>query len=318
VLIAGPNLAIDRTSTVSELRPGNVLRLGDVVVTAGGKGVNVARAARALGVPAVLVGFLAGRAGRAAGALMDEEGLEVRGVPAPGELRTCSIILERGGRVTVLNEPGPELSAADWSALEAVVEAALPDHAVLVCSGSLPPGAPVEGYARLVERARAAGRTVVLDANGPVLAAALAAEPDAVTPNLAEAEALLGRRGSEAVEASPDARPRALTAAAELVARGARAAVVTAAAAGAAVARDGERVWLDAPAVRARNPIGAGDALTAGLAAGLERGDDVIDAVRRGVATAAASVESVRAGDLDAARMAQLLRGLGAPEVASP
>jgi fructose-1-phosphate kinase PfkB-like protein len=79
----------------------------------------------------------------------------------------------------------------------------LPDHAVLVCSGSLPPGAPVEGYARLVERARAAGRTVVLDANGPVLAAALAAEPDAVTPNLAEAEALLGRRGSEAVEASP-------------------------------------------------------------------------------------------------------------------
>ena len=61
MLIAGPNLTIDRTLAIEELRPGEVLRFHDVVVTPGGKGVNVARVARALHAPALLVGFTPGR-----------------------------------------------------------------------------------------------------------------------------------------------------------------------------------------------------------------------------------------------------------------
>jgi sugar/nucleoside kinase (ribokinase family) len=93
---------------------------------------------------------------------------------------------------------------------------------------------------------------------------------------------------------------------------GARAAVVTAAAAGAAVCAEGVVTWLAAPSVVVRNPIGAGDVLTAALAAALEAGDDVLRAARRGVAAAAASVEVGRAGELDAARMAELLRATAA------
>jgi sugar/nucleoside kinase (ribokinase family) len=83
--------------------------------------------------------------------------------------------------------------------------------------------------------------------------------------------------------------------------------VVTAAAAGAAVCADGAVTWLAAPRVSVVNPIGAGDVLTAALAAGLEAGEDVVSAARRGVAAAAASVEVGRAGELDAARMRELL-----------
>ncbi len=54
VLVAGPNLTIDRTATLDELRPGAVLRFESVVVTPGGKGLNVARAARELGADALL------------------------------------------------------------------------------------------------------------------------------------------------------------------------------------------------------------------------------------------------------------------------
>ena len=57
MLIAGPNLTVDRTLAIDELRPGEVLRFDDVAVTPGGKGVNVARVARALKTPAVVVGF---------------------------------------------------------------------------------------------------------------------------------------------------------------------------------------------------------------------------------------------------------------------
>jgi 1-phosphofructokinase family hexose kinase len=307
LLIAGPNLTVDRTSTLPELRPGDVLRLANVVVTAGGKGLNVARAARALGVPAALVAFLPGHMGRAAAALIAEEGVTLQGVPTSGELRSTSVILEHSGRATVLNEPGPTVSDERWVALEGVIDDALVDHRVLVCSGSLPPGAPADGYARLSARARDSGAIAVVDAGGPVLAAALTAHPDVVVPNLAEAEGVLFGRADEAVEASPDARERAMAAAHELVHRGARAAVVTAAAAGAAVAWNGEPVWIDAPRVRVENPIGAGDVLTSGLAAALERGASVAEAAREGVAAAAASVEAPRAGDLDRVRMRELL-----------
>jgi 1-phosphofructokinase family hexose kinase len=312
MLIAGPNLTIDRTSTIPELRPGEVLRLADVVVTPGGKGLNVARAARALGFPGVLVAFLPGHTGRAAGALIAEEGVALTGVPVGGELRSTSVILEPG-RATVLNEPGPPLADGDWTALEEAVAAALGDHRVVVCSGSLPPASPHDGYARLVRAAHAAGRRAVVDAGGPLLREALSAGADVVTPNLAEAEGLLHGRADESVEASPEARGHAEAAAAALAAAGARAAVVTAAAAGAAVAAGGATTWIPAPRAReVRNPIGAGDVLTAALAAALESGDDVLSAARRGVAAAAASVESPLAGDLDLARMREFITSTAA------
>jgi 1-phosphofructokinase family hexose kinase len=310
MLIVGPNLTIDRTSALGELLPGHVLRTGDVAVTPGGKGVNVARAARALGVPAVLVAFVPGYTGQAAAALLAEEGVAVEAITVKGEIRSTTVFLEPGGRTTVINEPGPRLAGGDWAALEAAVEAALPGHGVLVCSGSLPPGSPDDGYGRLVRRAQASGRPAVVDANGPALRAALTAGAAAVTPNLAEAEGVLQGRADESVEASPDARARASAAAVALVAAGARAAVVTAAAAGAAVASGAGAAWVPAPCVTAvRNPIGAGDVLTAALAAAIEDGDDVLAGARRGTAAAAASVEASVAGALDPARMAEFLAG---------
>jgi fructose-1-phosphate kinase PfkB-like protein len=213
------------------------------------------------------------------------------------------VILEPA-RATVLNEPGPPLGDGDWEALEAEVSAALGGHGVLVCSGSLPPGAPEDGYARLT---RLAGVAVV-DAGGATLRAALAAGPDVVTPNLAEAEGVLFGRADEAVEASPEACEHALAAARELVRAGGGAAVVTAASAGAAVASAEGAWWIAAPRVEAvANPIGAGDVLAAGLASGLEAGLDVRAAAVRGVAAAAAGVQAALAGDLDVGVMDALL-----------
>jgi len=308
VLIAGPNLTIDRTLTGATLRPGEVLRFA-ARASPGGKGVNVARGAQALGAGALLVALLPGHTGAAVGALIGEEGIALLGVPCGGEVRSTAVVLEPDGRSTVLNEQGPEVRPSEWTAYEAAVAGALGPHRALLCSGSLPPGAPPDGYARLTALARERGVTAIVDAAGPAVAAALAAAPDLVTPNLAEAEAALGHGdGAEPVDVPPDARPRAEAAAAALCARGARAAVVTAAAAGAALATAaGDTTWLPAPAVAVRNPIGAGDALLAGLAAALERGEPLPRAARAGMAAAGACVEDERAGRLDAARAAALL-----------
>jgi 1-phosphofructokinase family hexose kinase len=310
-LVAGPNLTIDRTLTIDELRAGEVLRFDGVTVTPGGKGVNVARVARALRVPALLVGFTPGRTGAAAAALIADEGLRIEPVPTGGELRSTAVVLERGGRVTVMNEPGPPIGPEDWERYAATVAARLEGHAVLVCSGSLPPGAPPNAYGRLTEVAAGRGTPTIVDVSGPALGAALQSRPAVVCPNLAEAEGLLRGRADETVEAGdPSAvARRAADAAAELVRRGAGAAVVTAGAAGAAVA-DGDAIaWHDAYPVTVRNPIGAGDALVGGLAVALERGHTLERAVRAGMATAGASVETATAGEIDPARAAELETG---------
>jgi len=313
MLIAGPNLTIDRTLAIDELRPGEVLRFDSVVVTPGGKGLNVARAARALGHPAVLVSLLPGRTGEAAAALIADEGIELHAIPYHGELRSSAIIQERGGRTTVLNEPGPPVGEADWAAYERMVGERLGAHGVLVCSGSVPPGSPPDAYGRLARLAEAAGVTSLVDAAGETLVGALGAAPSLVTPNLAEAEGALGRaRGAQAVLSAEDARPRALAAAEALVHQGARSVVVTADAEGAAVLAAGAPAeWIPAPRVaEVRNPIGAGDVFASALAAALERGEPLALAARAGVAAAAASVESPTAGVLDPERMRALVEAI--------
>jgi 1-phosphofructokinase family hexose kinase len=310
VVIAGPNLTIDRTLSIDELRPGEVLRFERVVVSPGGKGVNVARVARELGAGAVLVAFVPGHTGVAGAALLADEGLSVRGVEVGGELRSTAVVLERSGRVTVLNEPGPPLAPGAWERYEAAVDGGLVGQRVLACSGSLPPAAPADAYARLVTLAHARGALAIVDVAGEQLAAALVAGADVVTPNLAEAEGVVHGRADETVEAGDPAvaRERALAAARALVERGALRAVVTAAAAGAAVVDGAEAWWLPGLSVTAvRNPIGAGDALVGGLALALERGEPFADAVAAGMACGAASVETDVAGVVVPARVAELL-----------
>jgi 1-phosphofructokinase family hexose kinase len=312
VVIAGPNLTIDRTSHIADLRPGDVLRFDEVVVTPGGKGVNVARVARALQAPAVLVGFVPGHTGAAAAAMLADEAVRLRGVAVGGELRVTTVVLEPSGRVTVLNEPGPPLGPGDWPRFEAAVAQELAGARVLACSGSLPPEAPPDAYARLAAVARRHGAWAIVDVAGGQLERALVAQPDVVTPNLAEAEGVLHGRADESVEAGPiaEVRERARAAAAALVRRGARRAVVTAGAAGAAIAEAGEDPsWAPAPAVAVRNPIGAGDAFVGGLAVALERDEPFASAVATGLAAAAASVETDGAGVVDPARVRALAAG---------
>lgn len=314
MLVAGPNLTVDRTLRLEALRPGEVLRAEDVTVSPGGKGLNVARTARALGRPAELVGFVPGRTGAAAAGMIADEGVGLRAVPCDGEIRSAAVILEHDGRTTVVNEPGPRLSASAWERYEGEVEAALAvGVGALVCSGSCPPGTPEDAYGRLVSLARAHDTLSVVDAAGEWLGGGVGAAADVVAPNLAEAEALLHGGRGEPVDAGADARRRAVTAAAALHAQGVSTAVVTAADAGVAVADATGRWWVPSVDVAARNAVGAGDAFVAALTLALVDEQPLATALRQAVATAAASVETAVGGMVDADRARRLQ-----PHVASP
>jgi 1-phosphofructokinase family hexose kinase len=284
-------------------------------VTAGGKGVNVVRALLALGDPGTLVGLTPAGGGDRLEELLRVEGLRFVPVGVAGEARSATIVVEDSGRATVLNEPGPDLGAGDLDRLVDAVAAELGSgHRSLAGSGSLPPGLPADAYARLVATARDGGAVSVIDGARDALAAVLPAGPDLVTPNLDEAEGLVTGRAVERVApADADSVPdRALAAARMLLDRGARRALVTVGEHGAAYSDGSTEQWLPAPPARVANPIGAGDAVVAGVLAALECGSepDWLRAVRHGVAVASAAVEHPVAGQIDADRARALSAGL--------
>jgi 1-phosphofructokinase family hexose kinase len=314
VLIATPNLCLDRTVRVAEVVAGSVLRGRDVEVTAGGKGVNVARVLRAFGHTATLVGLAADNDRERLLTLLEAEGADVVGVPMPGDVRMAVIMLEeRTRRTTVLNEPGSTISPATWADYRQAVADLLPEQDLLVCNGSLPPGAPVDGYGQLVAAARAAGVPVIVDTAPPPLRAALPSGPDLVTPNLEEAEAAIsGDAGDLLLSTGPDLAMRAEVAARTLVSLGARRAAVTAGELGVAFTEGDDITWLPTVPVEVVSAVGAGDSFVGGLSIGLLNGDTWADAAARGVATATASCEQLRAGGVDPVRVEELLASIGA------
>jgi 1-phosphofructokinase family hexose kinase len=309
VLVVTPNLCFDRTLRIERFEPGAVARPYDVAVTIGGKGVNVCRAVADLGGHADLLGLVGDADGATFTALAALEALGLHAVTVAGAVRQATIIIEDSGRATVLNEPGPLVDEADVARLLDRAEALIEGTGLVACSGSLPPGMPADSYGRITRLAHDRGARCVVDAARTALSGALAAEPDVVTPNLHEVEGLLDGRLDEAShDDAPldEVRDRAFAAAAALLDRGARRALVTAGAHGAAFLAPGERLWVDAPRVEVANPIGAGDALVGGLLVALDGGATWPDAVRHAVTVASAAVEHPVAGHLTAARVGVL------------
>lgn len=327
MLIVGTNLTQDRIVRLATLVPGAVLRAVTVDTVPGGKPVNVARAARALGGRPTLVANCPGVEGARLAALLSEGGLAVVAVRTAGTLRTATIVLEDDGRATVINEPGPPFDDAGRTAfLDAYVDTLADQRPqVVIASGSLPPGAPANLYADVVQLAAEHGAVALVDAGGPVLAAALRAGPALVKPNLAEAESglrALAGPGSgpgvtdavEEVDESGDDVPGRCAAAAEaLVGVGARAALVSGGRSGAALHTGDKSWWFTAPLVTVVNPVGAGDAMVAGVAVALERGEPLPAAVRYGVATAAESVRRPGPAEVEPDAVAALLEAVRSP-----
>jgi 1-phosphofructokinase len=256
-----PNPSLDRTVEIDALVRGSVTRVRATRLEPAGKGVNVSRALVRHGVKTRAVLPVGGAEGAQLVALLGAGGSDVDAVvvPVAGSVRSNVSIVEPDGTTTKLNEPGPELSAAEAAALVAATLDAATTADWVVLSGSLPPGAPTDFYARVIFALRAVGVPVAVDSSGPALAAALAAGPELVKPNREELAEVFG---------GPVETLGMAVAAAEAVRdRGARAVLVSLGADGALRVDAAGALHGEAPA-RPVSTVGAGDALLAGYLAG--------------------------------------------------
>lgn len=290
IVAVGLNPALDVTYTVAALRPGASHRVQTVRRRPGGKGVNVASVLHQQHVAALVAGPIGGSIGDELTAGLDDAGIPHRSTPIAASTRQTVTIVSDGD-ATVLNEPGPVVSDSEWAAFIGDFASALEGADVVTMSGSLPGGVPYDAYKQLVVICRRAEVPVVLDCEGPALAAALPAGPDIVKINEHEAAATTG--------VATDSVAGIVTAAEALRAQGAQDVVITRGGDGiVAVTASGGYLARPAEAV-AGNPTGAGDAFTAGLAASIAAGLNWPDRLRRASAWAAAAVAMPTAGVLD-------------------
>lgn len=296
ILTVTLNTALDLTYRIPALKPHASHRITEVTERPGGKGVNVARVLAALGHEVTVTGFTGGATGRTVqDQLTATPGLVDALVPVSGPTRrTIALVDDQTGDTTQLNEPGPTITPAEWSAFQEAYEDLLaPASAVALC-GSLPPGVPVGAYAGLIRLAKAAGVPVLLDTSGEPLRRGVAARPDLVKPNADELAELTGSH--EPLRGAQDARRR-----------GARSVVASLGTEGLlAVTPEGR--WRATPPTRIHgNPSGAGDSAVAGLLSGLAEQLPWPERLARAVALSAATVLAPVAGEFDREAYEELL-----------
>jgi 6-phosphofructokinase 2 len=275
--------ALDKSTSVEQVLPEHKLRCSEASYDPGGGGLNVSRAIRNLGGDSRALWTAGGPTGELLRQLIDDAGIRHEAIPVSGMTRENLAVYERSsGQQYRFNMPGAPMKGHEVERACARVAGLSPAPDYLVLSGSLPPEAGDDVYARIIDRAPADTR-VVLDTSGPPLEHALERGVFLVKPNLRELEEA-ERRSFENERDVMDAMQRCVRAGrAEVV-------VVSIGAGGALLVTADQTEHIRSPTVPIRSKVGAGDSMVAGLTLSLARGLSTLDAARFGVAAGAAAV----------------------------
>ncbi len=289
ILVVGLSPAWQRTLAFGELVSGKVNRATHVEETASGKGVNVARVASILGAEVRLLTVAGGARGRSLRAKLEQQRFGTRIVAVESETRICQTLLDGDG-VTELVEESGALTSVEVRNVRRAFGAEARKARLVVLTGTVPEGCGDNFYARLVAEAQRLGVPVLIDAQKAQLRNALKRRPFLVKINRDELAAAT-RVNCQRKSAMTHALRR-------LVREGPQHAVITDGARSVyASEKPGRMVtMLKPPRVKAKNPIGSGDAMMAGIAVGLMRGEAIADAVQLGIACGAANAMTVDPG----------------------
>jgi 1-phosphofructokinase len=254
---------------------------------AGGQGFWVARMAARLGARVVLCAAIGGESGRVLQPLLEQDGIELRGVASRRSNGAYVHDRRSGDRVEVAAVPSPALSRHEQDELFGVAVTAGLECGVMMITGSEPSGVvPPDFYGRLAADLRSNGCRALADLTGPSLDGALGGGLDVV--KLSDEE-LVATGWAQTTELAD------LCAGAQRLGRdGADNVLVTRAARGAIVLAGGDLLEIRGPRFTPLDPHGAGDSMFAALGVGIARGLDFRLALR--VAGAAGALNATRRG----------------------
>jgi 1-phosphofructokinase/tagatose 6-phosphate kinase len=308
------NAAIDKSLSVPNFRLGRRHRTVEQRTMAGGKGVNIARTLKSLGQPVIATGLAGGATGTHIVEQLTDESILNDFVRIREESRTNTSVLDpTNGEQTEINERGPAVTEREVELFRDKLLYLARGAAIIVLAGSLPRGVEADLYATLIRDLQKLDVLTVIDTDGEPLRHAVRAEPDVVSPNVLEAEELVGHEFNDEEDRSIAVR--------EITQLGARQAIMT--------LTDGciAQMTVDgAPRmhrvhIEPREPvaaIGSGDAFIAGYVAARYGGSSPEDCLRFGVACGAESTSRLGAGMVDPREVDKLLPDVTVREVELP
>ncbi|EOW6801492.1 6-phosphofructokinase II [Cronobacter muytjensii] len=275
--------SLDSATLTPQIYPEGKLRCSAPVFEPGGGGINVARAIVHLGGSATALFPAGGATGEHLVALLNDEQVAADTVSARDWTRqNLHVHVESSGEQYRFVMPGATITDDEFRQLEEKV-LAIEAGAILVISGSLPPGVSVEKLQQLIKAARQQGIRLIIDSSGDALAAALeVGDIELVKPNQKELAALVKR----SLSAPDDVRQAAM----ELVQQGkARRVVVSLGPQGALGVDGSDCVRVVPPPMKSQSTVGAGDSMVGAMTLRLAQDAPLLDMVRYGVAAGSAA-----------------------------
>jgi len=299
------NTAIDKTLSVPNFRLGRRHRTVEQTTMPGGKGVNIARVLKSLGAPVIATGLAGGATGTRIVEQLTQLSVLSDFVRTREESRTNTAVIDpTTGEQTEINERGPRVSQQEVDLFVDKLLYLAKGASLCVFAGSLPRDVDTDVYARLIRELRRLGVTTVVDTDGDPLRRAVRAEPDVVSPNVAEAEELVGHEFND-----DEDRVIAMR---EMTELGAREAIMTVADGCFARVREGGepvvyRVRVESGSIEPRATVGSGDAFLAGFVAARYGGRPPAECLAYGVACGAESTRHLGAGLVEPERVERLV-----------
>lgn len=256
----------------------------EIHVHAGGQGFWIARMLALLGVRVVVCGSFGGEAGFVARKLIENEGVRVHAVRTAGTNGAYVHDRRSGARTTIASMRARPLTRHEVDELYGATLVEGLEAGVCILGGAADSGVvPADTYRRLAADLGANGTAVIADLSGPALDAAVAGGLSVL--KVSDEELRRDRRVADIDDVTE--LHAAMT---TFVTSGAANVVLTRAERPAIALLDGELIEIGSPRLTTLDTHGAGDSLTAGIAAGLVHGAPLRDAVRLGAAAGALNV----------------------------
>lgn len=304
ILTVTANASVDITYVLDDLRQGTVNRVDDVTKTAGGKGLNVSRVLNQVGADLVATGIVGGTTGEFIERQLDAKGIGHDFFHVHGESRNNISIVCQGATTEIL-EKGSGITASEAHGFESFFEQIVDKADTVSISGSLPKGLDSGTYARLIRIASEMGKRSILDASGEALRCALEApvKPWLIKPNQDELAFLLGTEipgNDEALMALLDSS----------LFDGVSCIVLTLGADGALVRASEGFYRVRVPSGKRVNPVGSGDSVIAGMSLGIDRGESLLEIIRRGMTYGVLNALDSMPGHLALSRFDEISSGV--------
>lgn len=277
------NPAIDKTAELEVLQVGELNRLQNVMMDAGGKGINVSKTIKNLEGNSIAYGLIAGNSGSFIENELDQLHIQHDFLRIEGNTRTNLKVLDKDKVLTELNESGPAPSDDELLLLKNKISDQLSKNDILVISGSVPANVPTHYYFDLIQIAHQKEAKVILDADGPLFKEGVKAKPSIIKPN--KFELCQYNNVSENIDDE-----EIVKLARKFISDGVEIVAVSMGSKGALFISESEAMKVNALKIKAHSSVGAGDAMVAAIAYSLDNEYNLEKLVKLSVATSAGAV----------------------------